>query len=77
MFVAPEYFWSMRLHKYVVYYVSMYENDESSGESSRAASSLGLVLDSSSFVPYYEQIVQQVRTLIQRGTAWAATGNVE
>ncbi|MGA8151921.1 MAG: GntR family transcriptional regulator [Terriglobales bacterium] len=31
-----------------------------------SASELGLVLDSSSFVPYYEQVVDQVRTLIKK-----------
>ena len=31
------------------------------------AESLGLVLDSASFVPYYEQIVDRVRNLIKDG----------
>ena len=31
------------------------------------AESLGLVLDSASFVPYYEQIVERIRTLIKDG----------
>jgi len=30
------------------------------------AQQLGLVLDSNSFVPYYEQIVDQVRSLIKK-----------
>ena len=34
-------------------------------EQAARASELGLVLDNSSFVPYYEQIVAQVRTLIK------------
>jgi GntR family transcriptional regulator len=40
-------------------------NPASSGHPARA-SELGLVLDNSSFVPYYEQIVDQVRTLIKQ-----------
>lgn len=31
------------------------------------ADSLGLVVDSASFVPYYEQIVERVRNLIKDG----------
>jgi GntR family transcriptional regulator len=38
----------------------------SSGPLPLMAQQLGLVLDSSSFVPYYEQIVDQVRTLIKK-----------
>jgi GntR family transcriptional regulator len=38
----------------------------SKSEQPLTASELGLVLDNSSFVPYYEQVVDQVRTLIKK-----------
>ncbi len=37
-----------------------------SRSASAAAQELGLVLDNSSFVPYYEQIVDQVRSLVKK-----------
>ena len=45
------------------------------------AQQLGLVLDSNSFVPYYEQIVDQVRTLIkknklQQGQTFCSEGDI-
>jgi GntR family transcriptional regulator len=45
------------------------------------ASELGIVLDSSSFVPYYEQIVDQVRSLIKKnklkqGQTFCSEGDV-
>ena len=38
----------------------------SSGDRVLRAPGLGLVVDNTSFVPYYEQIVDQVRTLIKK-----------
>jgi GntR family transcriptional regulator len=38
------------------------------------AEELGLVVDSSSFVPYYEQIVDRVRTLVKDGTVREGQG---
>ena len=54
----------------VVYYVSMYAKaslPDLEANPAPKADSLGLLLDGTSFVPYYEQIVDQVRTLIKDG----------
>jgi len=56
-------------HRYIVYYVEIRVGNMttmSSGDRVLRASELGLVLDNTSFVPYYEQIVDQVRTLIKK-----------
>lgn len=58
-------------HINVVYYVSMSAKQTVVSRSERGEApkteSLGLVIDNASFVPYYEQIVDQVRTLIKGG----------
>jgi GntR family transcriptional regulator len=59
-------------HRYVIYYVYMPMNAEvakiapSPGSDSVTADDLNLVLDHHSFVPFYAQIVDHVRTLVTK-----------
>src|ERR1700732_3403904 len=59
-------------HRYVIYYVYMPMNAkvakvaQSTGSDSVAADDLNLVLDHHSFVPFYAQIVDHVRTLVTK-----------
>lgn len=63
----PKYF-AIAIDIYIAYYVSMIESRiQADGLlSPSGAPSFGLILDTNSFVPYYQQIVDHVRELVEK-----------